>query len=178
MHRLQRALFWIMVVGGAVVLGSYAWGFLAHPEASRALWGGVPASLRPVYTANMLLSAAGFFAFAHLLLLRVKPGVVSVAGRLGFPVFLPIFAGILLPSAAWMPLTVAMVEAPSNAIWIATRVTLAVVGAASLALAVALLALRPARRDWAFWLALAGALFFTLQTAVLDAIIWPAYFHV
>lgn len=165
-----------MVVGGIAVLGSYAWGFVAHPEASGALWGGVPESLRPVYTANMGLSAAGFFAFARLLLLRLDPGKVSVAGGLGFWVFLSIFVGILLPSAAWMPLTIVMVETPHLAVWIGIRVALGAVGLASLALVAALATLQPPRRDWAFWLALAGALFFSLQTAVLDAILWPAYF--
>jgi len=53
---------------------------------------------------------------------------------------------------------------------------LAVVGAASLGVLVALLALEPKGSRLAHALAVAGCVFFCIQTALLDAIVWPAFF--
>ena len=39
----------LIVVGGIAVLGSYVWG-VGAPGVGAALWGGVPESLRPLYT--------------------------------------------------------------------------------------------------------------------------------
>ena len=50
------------------------------------------------------------------------------------------------------------------------------VGALWGGLPAALLALRPRQPRWAYWLAVAGSLPFALQTAVLDALLWPAFF--
>jgi hypothetical protein len=87
-----------------------------------------------------------------------------------------LYALILAPSALWMPLTFAMLEAPSGALWAAIRLTLAVVGLASLGLLAAIASARPADAPIARRVALAGALAFSMQTAVLDALVWPAYF--
>jgi hypothetical protein len=45
-------------------------------------------------------------------------------------------------------------------------------------LLVSLLASDSERGDWLFWAAVAGLIPFIIQTAVLDAILWPRYFHV
>jgi hypothetical protein len=101
-----------------------------------------------------------------------------IANRLRFGTFNALYAGILIPSALWMPLTFAMLERPGSALWGAIRLVLAVVGLASAAMIGALLALCPRQPAWAYGLAVAGSVVFGFHTVVLDALIWPALFPV
>jgi hypothetical protein len=178
MHPQKRNFLVINVLGGLAVLGSYAHGLLTQPEAGEAMWGGVPLSTRPLYTVSMLLAAAGYFAYAYYLLFRLDPESVRLGRRFGFGLFNGLILSILAFSAAWMPLTLAMIARPSWLLWLAIRLTLVVVGLASVGLFAALLALRPSKPTAAYWLAIAGSLTFSFQTAVLDAVVWIAYFPV
>jgi hypothetical protein len=174
-RRERLGLLALNVFGGAAVLASYAWGALARPEAMGALWGGVPEAVRGLYTAQMFLAAAGYFLFTPYILLRLDPARTRIAGRFGYRSFTLLYALVLLPSAAWLPLTVQMLASPSAALWGAIRVDLALVGLGSLGLLAALLALGAgAPRGRA--LAVLGLLPFCLQTAVLDGLVWPHFF--
>jgi len=169
-------LLLINVLGGAAVIGSYVLGLRGGSSAA-VLWGGVPESIRPVYMVSMVICALGYFAFLYFLLVRTVPGEVVISGRFGYSLFYPIFLLILVPSAFWMPLTNLYVGDPQTGTWIAVRVVLAIVGLASIALAWALLTLRPNNRGAAYWLAVAGSCYFAFHTAILDAIIWAALFR-
>lgn len=178
MHPKKWLLLAINLLGGAAVLGSYAYGMRTHPNATNVLWGGVPASIRPFYTASMFLAAAGYFAFIYFILFRLDPDKTRIWHRSGFGAFNILFAAILIPSALWMPLTFAAAEATSVVLLWVVRLVLAVVGLASLSLLVALLNVEPRHPPWAYWLAVLGCVAFCLQTAVLDMIVWSAYFTV
>jgi hypothetical protein len=175
MNPAQRSLLWLNLLGGAAVLGSYAWGLAAHPETRGQLWGGVPESLRPLYTGSMLLAAVGYFAFSFFVFFRLDPNRDGVGG-FGFGIFHALYALILLPSALWLPLTFAMLDAPSAALWLAIRGVLALVGLGSLGLVAAIAVVGPVEAPIARAVAIAGALAFSFQTALLDALVWPAYF--
>jgi hypothetical protein len=167
------------VAGGAAVLGSYAHGLASNPLTRGEVWGGVPEPLQPLYTASMLLAAAGYFAFTYFVLFRLDPLRTRVAGRFGYGAFHVLYALILVPSALWMPLTFAMLASPSAATWAAIRVTLALVGIASLGLVAAVATARPVASGGGRAvraLAVTGSLAFAFQTAVLDAVVWTAYF--
>ena len=85
------------------------------------------------------------------------------------------YAAVLIPSALWLPLTALHIEEPSPVLWASIRAVLFFVGAGSTGLV--LVTLRLARRlGGASWLAFAGTLPFWLQTAVLDALVWPAFY--
>lgn len=170
----RSTLAWIHMVGGLAVLASYAIGLEASPGAN-ALWGGVPVGLRPVYAVSMFAAAAGYFAFTFFMLYRLDPRTIRV-GRFGYGIFHALTLAILLPSALWMPLTVEMIAHPSTLLWLAIRAVLGCVGLASLALVVALLRARPRHPGLAHRLAVAGAVAFSFQTALLDAVLWPAWF--
>jgi hypothetical protein len=171
----RRNLLWINLFGGIAVLGSYAYCLSSYPAQVGDFWGDVPAGLRPVYTANMFLAAAGYFAFTFFLRYRLEP--TSGGGeRFGLGTFNALYALILVPSALWMPLTFAMLEAPSAGLWWAIRLTLAAVAAGSLGMLAGLVAVRPSPASLAHRLAVAGSLAFSFQTAVLDAVVWPAFF--
>lgn len=177
MHIQQWILIGINILGGILVIGSYVQGFLAYPENRNALWGGVPGSIQPLYTVGMLLAALGYFAFTYFVLFRLDPNVVKIGNVFDFRVFLVIYALILLASAMWMPLTHAMIANPSTELWWGIRITLSVVGLASLGLLAALLTVDTKEPALAYWFAVAGAVFFCFQTAVLDALVWTAYFR-
>ncbi len=176
MHPLRRSLLWLNVLGGIAVLGSYVHGLASNPLTRGAVWGDVPEALRPFYTINMFLAAAGYFAFSSFIFRRLDPARTRIAGGFGFGAFHVLYAMILIPSALWLPLTFAMLEAPSPWLWLAIRVTLALVALGSLGLMAAIASAQPHSAPGRRRIALIGALFFCLQTALLDALIWPAYF--
>ena len=164
----KRTMLVLNVVGGIAVLGSYAWGIATHPGNAGVVWGGVPESLKPLYTASMVSAALGYFLFSGFLLFAVDPARLRTTNLM--------YALILGPSALWMPLTFRMLETPAFGLWIAIRVVLALVGFGSVGVLVALMAMGPGTSRWAHRLAILGALAFCIQTALLDAIVWPAYF--
>jgi hypothetical protein len=175
MHSQQKSLALLNVVGGVLVLASYWLAFGGTPELRAGLWGGVPEGLRPLYTVNMLLAAAGYFPFTWLLVFRTRPEEGLPGGR-PYRLLHGLYALVLLPSALWLPLTARMLTTPSGSLWAAIRVDLALVGIGASGLLVVLLALARRRRDALGWVAFAGSVPFWLQTAVLDALVWPAYF--
>ena len=172
----QLVLLIINGIGGAAVIGSYVLGLNARSGGANALWGGVPAGIRPVYGASMILAAAAYFAFLYFILFRLVPAEVRIAGRFGFALFYAIFLVILVASALWMPLTNLYIGNPSAVIWIAVRGVLAFVGLGSLALFWALLALQGNVPSAPYWAAVVGSGYFAFHTAVLDAIVWAALF--
>jgi hypothetical protein len=170
---------WLIInlLGGTAVIGSYLWGFLTRPEAADVLWGGVPAGLRPSYTAWMPLAAAGYLVFSFFLL-RAEQVEVQVAGRFGFGIFNLLYLLILIPSALWMPLTLLAVDrASALALWL-VRVDLALVALGGLGLLLAFLTLQPRKPESMHLLAVLGVVAFCFQTVILDAIVWVAYFRV
>lgn len=174
-RRWRLALAALNALGGMAVLASYADG-LARPGAAAALWGGIPEGLRPLYTVSMLLAAAGYFPMTGAVLFGIDAARARVAGRFGYGLFVLLYALILIPSALWMPLTFEMVAAPSPLLWAAIRACLALVGLGSLGVLAALALTRPGPPPALRTLALAGAAAFCVQTAVLDALVWPAFF--
>jgi hypothetical protein len=159
MHAKKIWLIIINILGGIAVLGSYVLGFTSRPDAAEVLWGGVPASLRPLYSANMFLAAAGYFAFS-LYLLRLNPDETRVAGRFGYEIYNILYAAILVPSALWMPLTLAAVEQSSPGwVWL-VRLDLAAVALASLGLLIAVWNVSPRPFTWHHRIAVVGAIFF------------------
>ena len=176
MRTEQVILLIINILGGAAVIGSYVFGLKGQSGGANVLWGGVPNSLRPVYTVSMILSALGFFAFIYFILFRLVPGEVLIGGRFGFSLFYAIFLVILVASAFWMPLTNAYVGNPSTGMWIGIRTVLALVGLGSIALMLALLTLQTKVPGISYWLAVVGSGYFAFHTAILDAIVWAALF--
>jgi hypothetical protein len=166
----------INVIGGAAVIGSYIYGIKAQPGGAGALWGGVPASIRPAYAVSMVLSAIGYFAFMYYIFFKLTPSEVNIAGTFDFSLFYYIFLALLIPSALWMPLTNAYIGNPTTINWVTVRTVLAMVGLASIALVWALVSLQDKVPGISYWLAVAGSGYFAFHTAVLDAIVWAALF--
>ena len=173
MQTKVRTLIALNAVGGSAVLASYAVGL--GSVSGDALWGGVPDSIRPIYTVNMFLAAAGYFLFTPYVLFRLDPGATRVAGGFGYGGFHLFYGLVLFPSALWLPLTARMAEQPNLVSWAIVRIDLALVALGAVGLLASLISLgkgAPKGRR----LAIAGLLPFCLQTVVLDALVWPAFF--
>jgi hypothetical protein len=177
MHSQKWPLIIVILLGGMAVLGSYVYGFLTHPDFADVLWGGVPENIRPFYTINMFLAAAGYFAFTYFVLFQLNPPDTRIFGRFGYGLFTVVYTAILVPSALWMPLTLLAIEqADLGLIWI-VRLVLVVVGLASLGLLFALIKIEPRQPTWVHQLAIAGSVFFCIQTVILDALVWGSLFR-
>ena len=176
--RAFRVCLWLLnVVGGVAVLGSYAHGIASHADPGIALWGHLPASMRPMYQLSMLAAAAGYFAFGSFLCFRVPPESTRIAGRFGYGAWLVPHALILVPSTLWMPLTFWYVDAPDNARWIAVRMVLMLVATGSVLLVMGIATMQPKTPRGGWLAALVGAAMFAFHTLVLDALVWPALYR-
>jgi hypothetical protein len=171
-HPTTAALALLNVLGGIGVLASYVWG-LGDPAVAAGLWGGVPESLRPLYTVSMFAAAAGYFPFTFYVLLRLDPDRTHL-GVAAYELFFAFYLLILLPSALWLPLTAEMLAAPSAGLWWTIRLVLFAVAVGSLGVLWSVAVATPPARGRL--VAVAGCLAFCLQTVVLDALVWPAYF--
>ncbi|MGH0035776.1 MAG: hypothetical protein ACQGVK_12190 [Myxococcota bacterium] len=172
----QRNLAILNLVGGTAVLGSYGLAFAMSPDIRSGLWGGVPEAWRGFYTVCMLLAATGYFPFTFLWIFRTDPAGYRGPGGLGYGAVVAFYAAVLLPSAAWLPLTALLLDDFSTPLWWLVRGVLFAVGLGASGLVV-LCAARARQEGGALrWAAFAGTLPFWVQTAWLDAVIWPAYF--
>ena len=173
-----KKITWILInlLGGTAVIGSYIYGFLTHSDASRMLWSGVPAGLRPMYTASMVTAAAGYFALAYFVF-RLDLLETRIFNRFGFEIFNLLYLLVLVPSGLWMPLTLPAIERSSGVLLLIVRLDLVLVAAGSLGLLLAELNTRPRPSTPRYILAIVGSVALCLQTVILDAIVWSIYFH-
>jgi hypothetical protein len=173
-HIQSIMLLLVITLGGGAVLGSYVLGLRDKAGGSAALWGGVPARVRLLYTVSMLISVVGYFAVLYYVFFELDAVEVTFGGRLGFWVFFPIFVLILFPSALWLPLTKLYLKKPGVGRWVAVRSDLLLVGLASIAMAWAFFALDTGEHGVAYWLATVGSCYFAFHTFVLDGLVWAA----
>jgi len=125
----------------------------------------------------MLPAALGYLAFTTFLLLQPHPEHKRIFGRLGYTSLLALYIAVLLPSAAWMPLTLGALASPTPILVWSIRALLALIAIASLGLLAAVGSLPVRRPAWAWRLALVGCAVFCLQTVIFDAMIWSVYFR-
>ncbi len=175
MHPHKKAWLAINAIGGAAVLGSYVHGLLTHPDTRDQLWGAIPPELQSVYGVTMWLAAAGYFFFSYAFVVRTDAEETRF-GPFGFGLINALYALVMVAAASWMPLTFAYLERPSDVLWLAVRTGLFSVGAGSIGLTISLFAMKPRAEGISGVLALLGLLFFCLQTAFLDAFVWPEFF--
>jgi hypothetical protein len=165
------------VLGGVAVLGSYAYGIATHTSPGEALWGGVPASLRPLYQASMLAAAVGYLLFTYQLIFVVKPEEAATFAGLGYAGFNLLYLLILIPSTLWMSLTFSYVAQPSALGWALLRGVLFAVAAGAIGMLIATARLSGVLHRGSLAVGVLGAALFALHTTVLDAIVWPIYFR-
>ena len=173
MHRHHRILLAINLIGGVAVLGSYIHGLISS-DLGNAFWGDVPESLKPMYTVSMMAATLGYCAFSAYLF-RLLPDETRFFGRYSFSLVQSLYVAILVASSLWMPLTSIFIRDSSTPLWWAIRLVLIVTGAASIALLAAIVSLSDERTPLRIF-AIAGAVAFCFQTAILDALVWAFLF--
>lgn len=102
MIKQTQLIIIINIVGGALVLGGYAWGLITHPETRAGLWGGIPESWKVYYTVSMFLAAAGYLTFFYYIVFAEGQTVKPFNGAFDLNFFTVLFATYLLLAAAWM----------------------------------------------------------------------------
>ena len=157
-------------------MGSYAHGLLKYPELRSELWGAVPDHIRPYYTICMFLAAIGYFFFTGYILQYVSFDTTQIFGCYNFTIINLFYAGFLIPSALWIYMTFAMISNPSVLLWIGIRIILFTVGFSSIGLFLAFFFSNFEKSSWLFYAGIAGLIPFSIQTMILDAIVWPYYF--
>lgn len=172
---LRAPLAALNVVGGLAVLASYALAFRQPPEVRDALWGGVPTALQPVYTASMLTAALGYFPMTWLFVFG-QPAYADARRPHHDRAMLAAYGLILGPSALWLPMTVELILAPNVLLYWLVRAILFGVAIGSSIVLVRTAQHARAAEGAARWLPLVGAAAFCLQTVVLDALVWPAFY--
>lgn len=178
METKQIIFIAINLIGGILVLGSYAYTLKAGSEGQNALWGGVPNTSRGFYTISMFLSALSFFIFTSFILFKVNPKEGSIGSLSVYLLFFVFYFLILLPSAAWTPLTLLFIGSQNKTIWVLIRIILFLVALGSLGVLITLLFLKPKPSGVFYWSAITGIIIFFLHTFVLDALVWPAVFKI
>ena len=173
--KLRLPLALLNVVGGAAVLASYALAFRHPPAVRDALGRAVPPSLQPLYTASMLAAALGYFPMTWLFVFG-EPAYDAARAPSHERSMLAAYAMILVPSALWLPLTIELILAPSAWLYVIVRLVLFAVALGAIGVLVRTAQHTRAAEGAARWLPLAGALAFCLQTVVLDALVWPAFY--
>ena len=159
-------------------MGSYAHGLLKNTELRGELWGAVPDHIRPYYTICMFLAAIGYFFFTGYILQYVSFDTTQIFGCYNFTIINLLYAGFLIPSAFWISMTFAMIINPSVFLWIGIRIILFTVGFSSIGLLAAFFYSDFDKSSWLFYAGIAGIIPFSIQTMILDAIIWPHYFPI
>lgn len=176
MHTKQIIFIVVNLVGGFLVLLSYAYTLKAGSQGQTALWGGIPQTSRGLYTLSMLLATISFFIFNFFILLKVDPKEAMLGNFSAYCIFTLFYILILLPSAAWTPLTLLFIQGQKPALWILIRIILFLVALGALGVLITLLFLQPKQSGLFYWSAVAGITIFFLHTFILDSLIWPAVF--
>lgn len=172
MHPERRRFLAIQIAFGPAVLASYALCIGLWPEASARMWGGVPESIRSVYTAWMFVAAAGYCVFTPALFRHADPDRARIAFGASYRALHAAYAGLLVGSMLWMPLTKWHLD--GSIPFAVVVLDLWIVAAASLALLATTLRLAPPLPGGWRVAAPLGAAAFCVQTVLLDALVWPA----
>jgi len=176
---MDEQKIWFLVInalGSFAVIASYVAGMASHRNTEQLLWGRITPSLKTVYLVSMPLAAVGYLLFLYFIVFQLDAATVRIWDFDGFLIFDIIFMAILVFSAFWTPLTYKLIETQWRGWWTYIRLVLFIVGLASLALLCALLMISQREPAWSYWLAVAGAVVFFIQTGIMDALVWPAFF--
>ena len=167
--------FLVNLVGGIVVLGSYAVGLYLYPDFRNALWGGVTGSWRTFFTISMFFAAAGYLVFCYSMTISDAADKSSFLGRHTFSILATFF---LISASVWMPATLKYLATNDNLWWILSVISLWTTAASLCFLAIFFgLSKYESIGALQFSLTLAGIIWITIHCLLFDAIIWVAKFH-
>ena len=161
----KHSLAIIILILGPCVLISYYFALKSNVHGIDALWGNMPDRLKALYPIGMVVATFGFLPFGYYSTFK-SPSPAK---------YIPGFLLILIPSIIWLPLTVSYLNEASSLKWQLIRVVLFIV---PLGASLVYWKLK-AEHDDSFLkrLSIIALVGFILHTLILDAIVWPRYFH-
>ncbi len=154
----------ILILGPGVLLSYYVAG-ISNPFGMDALWGDIPKKLQLVYPIGMLIATIGFFPFTYFCIFKSNKPSKYILG----------YALILIPSIAWLPLTVAYLKEPSSMTWIIIRVVLFLVAIGAILIYRQISTEDTDAQVLLKWSKI-GLMGFIFHTLVLDGLVWPYFF--
>ena len=162
----------VNILGGVSVLGSYIFCLLMYPEHREALWGGVDASVKPIFVGSMLIAALGYMLFLYFMIF--KSGADMFDSGMLFGRFTPsiICAVFLIAGTIWMPATVGYLNAPQHLFWNIVVASLWVTATSLIFLTLVVLVTIINEMTFTKILSVCGLGYITLHCLILDAIIW------
>jgi len=162
MQGINNTLLFIqIIVGGVLVLTSYAWAVLRKNADS--LWGGVKwPCVRGAWGLSGLLTAIAFLYIAGILLFDE-----TVADAVDYTLVNIAFASILWPAALWAPITFAAIENRERVIFVFIALLMVAIGSIGVLFCVA-----PLQSD----LLNICATMLIFQHLMLDHILWFVLF--
>lgn len=176
MIKQTQLILIINIVGGALVLGGYAWGLITHPETRAELWGGIPESWKAYYTISMFLAAAGYLIFFYYIVFAEGKTIKPFNGTFDLNFFTLLFACFLILAAAWMPSTFYVLENGNSYWWILVQFSLWGVALSVLLLTFGLITAEnisnPSMHKWA----VIGSAYVSFHCLVMDAWLWTSKF--
>mmetsp|Transcript_469 Transcript_469/g.626 ORF Transcript_469/g.626 Transcript_469/m.626 type:complete len:208 (-) Transcript_469:68-691(-) len=177
-------VFFVYMVAGSILMATYVWGIttLANEygkDGPSMLWGRIAdhRRLQHLYYGSIAAATVGFFpslAYAFRIAPELsKPMVNKICGALFI---------FYVTEYAWLPMCVAYIKKPSQQLFLAIRIQLAISGLFLLIWAYFKLIAVPSevtgKVNGCFrFIAYLGTLAFALHCAILDAIVWPPYFE-
>ena len=175
-QKRQKYLFFtINIIGGSLVLFSYAYGLITHVELRDSLWGAIPENIKSFYVVSMFMATFGYFLFTSYILKKYffnKNNNLSLLRLINI-----LYAGIIFPSVMWMPMTFEYLLNGSVELWWLIRMVLFIVGVSSSLLFILLLFLNFKNKSNFQLMSIVGIFSFWVQTMILDALVWPIYFN-
>ena len=166
----------VNIVGAIFVLGGYAVALVMFPDYRSSLWGGVKGVTKNLFTASMLLAAAGYLVFFFVVLLKSNPNAANGDSVRLLTVLCLIF---LFASAIWMPATIAYIDKHQLFLWVLAVSSLWITTAALISLTVMFTVSDIGiESNQLKMLSIVGLIYITFHCLVLDAIIWVYKFPV
>lgn len=177
--QLSTIFFLVNLVGGILVLSSYAWGLWAFPFHRHLIWGDIGVSTQKFIVPFMFLAAIGYIVSAYWFWKIVPPNDFKFAGNFGYGTIIVIFSIFLGLSCLWMPMAIQSVISNSPLWIVLTKVILLFVAICSLLILFGIFnsstldnQILPRK-----YFSLIGWFFLCVQTVIFDGIFWSLKFN-
>ena len=124
----------------------------------------------------MLLATVGYFVFTSYVLKKMFIFKSNEFNKIHFSIINILYAGIIIPSALWMPMTFRVLTHSSDFLWVSIRIIILVVGLSSSGIMLFFFFSRIRTNNWHYFVGMLGLISFWIQTMILDALVWPNFF--
>ena len=177
--QLSTVFFLVNLIGGILVLSSYAWGLWSFPFHRHLIWGDIGFSTQKIIVPFMFLAAIGYIVSAYWFWKIIPPNDFKFAGNFDYGTIILFFSMFLGLSSLWMPMAIQSVISNSPLWIVLTKVILFFVAICSLLILFGIFnsstlgnQILPGK-----YFSLIGWFFLCVQTVIFDGIFWSLKFN-